>query len=182
VSIHDPNERHLGEKDILQAVIDDTDLSMQQEQHLVECPRCRSRKEQLEYELARFGQLAEHYVPKPRRRVTLVERNVRSPFFSRAFAYGLAGVAAAILVVWGTFLIRSHQQGSNGNLAQNMVEAERLMTEVDGLVENALPPAYLEIVGETNLNMDEDFIDFLIPTTEDTHRISALAKKGLLSC
>jgi ribosomal protein S2 len=45
-----------------------------------------------------------------------------------------------------------------------------------------LPPVYLDIVGETNLNTDKDFFDFLIPTDEDATRISALAKKGSISC
>lgn len=182
MSIHNHNEPHLGENDILQAVIDDTDLSMLLQQHLLQCSRCRSQKERLENELARLGQLAEHYAPEPQRRVTVAEQKVRTPFFNRGFAFSAAAVAAVIIVVWATFLIRSQQQGSVGNLAQNMVEAERLMMEIDVLVENALPQVYLDIIGETNLNLDQDFLDFLIPTTDDANRISALAKKGPKLC
>jgi hypothetical protein len=182
VNIHNPNKSHLGENDILQAVIDDTDLSMLQQQHLQECSQCRSQKERLENELARLGQLAEHYAPEPQRRVTVAEQKVRAPFFNKGFAFSAAAVAAVIIVVWATFLIRSQQQGSIGNLAQNMVEAERLMTEIDVLVENALPQVYLDIVGETNLNLDQDFLDFLIPTSDDAPRVSALAKKGSKLC
>jgi hypothetical protein len=91
-------------------------------------------------------------------------------------------VAAAIIVVWATVLIQSQQPGRVENLAQNMIEAERLMTEIDGLVENALPPVYLEIVGETGLNPDEEFIEFLIPATEDVPRISVLTTKGPARC
>ncbi|MCK5202848.1 MAG: hypothetical protein KAR15_03210, partial [Desulfobacterales bacterium] len=72
--------------------------------------------------------------------------------------------------------------GSIGNLAQDMVEAERLMTQVNILVENALPQVYLDIVGETSLNLDEEFMDFLIPTNESAARISASAKKGSILC
>ena len=182
MSIHNPNEPHLVEDNILQAVIDDTDLSPLQQQHLAECSRCRSRKERLENELTQLGQLAERYAPEPLRRVTLADDKVRSPFLNRRFAFSAAAVAAVIIVVWATFLIRSQQQGSIGNLAQNMVEAERLMTEINVLVENALPQVYLDIVGETNLNLNEDFMDFLIPTTDDAPRISALAKKGSILC
>jgi hypothetical protein len=63
-----------------------------------------------------------------------------------------------------------------------MVEAERLMTQVNMLVENALPQVYLDIVGETSLNLDEDFMDFLIPTNESAARIPASAKKGSILC
>jgi predicted anti-sigma-YlaC factor YlaD len=182
VSIHNHNEPHLEENDILQAVIDNTDLSVLQQQHLVECSQCRSSKQRLEQELARMGQLAERYAPKPQRRIIVAEQKVRSPLLNRRFAFSAAAVAAVILVVWGTFLIRNQQQGSIGNLAQNMVEAERLMTQINVLVENALPQVYLDIVGETNLNLDEDFMDFLIPTPEGTPRISAFTKKGSILC
>jgi predicted anti-sigma-YlaC factor YlaD len=182
VSIHNPDAFHLNEDDILQAVIEEADLSELQQQHLAECSQCRLNKERLENELAHLGQLAERYAPEPRRRVTLAENKIQSPFLFRQFAFGAAAVAAVIIVVWAAILIRGQQPGNVGNLAQNMVEAERLMTEINVLVENALPQVYLDIVGETNFNTDEDFIDFLIPTNGSAPRISALAKKGSILC
>jgi hypothetical protein len=159
VNIHSPDGPHLGEDHILQAVIDDTDLSMLQQQHLAECSQCQSHRERLENELKHLGQLAERYAPEPLRRINVADDRARSPFSIRRFAVSAAA-----------------------DLAQDMVEAERLMTEVNVLVENALPQVYLDIVGETNLNMDEDFIDFLIPPYEGAPRISALAKKGSILC
>ena len=182
MSIHNHSEPHLEEDDILQAVIDDTDLSELQQQHLVECSQCRTRREQLEQELTRLGQLAERYAPKPQRHIIVAEQKIRSPLFNWRIAFSAAAVAAVILVVWGTSLIQNQQQGSIGNLAQDMVEAERLMTQVNILVENALPQVYLDIVGETSLNLDEDFMDFLIPVDESAAQISALAKKGSILC
>jgi predicted anti-sigma-YlaC factor YlaD len=167
---------------MLQAVIDDTDLSALQQQHLAECSQCRSHRERLENELAHLGQMAERYAPEPLRRITVAHDKVRSPFSIRGFVFSAAAVAAVIVVVWATFLIRNQQESRVGNLAQNMVEAERLMTEINVLVENALPQVYLDIAADTNLNLDEEFIDFLIPTNEDDPRISALAKKGSILC
>ena len=173
---------HLGENDILQAVIDETDLSKRLKQHLNECPRCRTQKERIAQELARLGQLARHYAPEPQRRISIDTERVRVPFLPWKFAFGAAAVAAAVIVVWATVLIQSWQPSSVGNLAKNMVEAERLMMEIDGLVENALPPVYLEIIGETDLSPDEEFLEFLIPATEDTPRISVLKMKGPARC
>jgi predicted anti-sigma-YlaC factor YlaD len=182
VTIHNANEPHLAEDDMLKAVIDDTDLSTLQLQHLAECSRCQSHRERLENELTHLGQLAERYAPEPLRRIRVADDKARSSLSIRRFTISAAAVAAVIIVVWATFLIRSQQQGGIGNLAQDMVEAERLMTEVNVLVENALPQVYLDIVGETNLNMDEDFIDFLIPTDDGVPQISAFAQKGSISC
>ena len=184
MSIHHHNESHLGENAILRAIIDDTDLSKRQRQHLLECSQCRAQKQQLENELDRLGQLAEQYAPETQRRVRVPEQKVRTPFFSRGFAFSAAAAAALVIVVWAAIWVRSPQQeqGRIGNLAQNMVEAERLMTEIDVLVENALPRVYLDIVGETNLNQDQDFFDFLIPTNDDATQISVFVKKGSTLC
>jgi len=177
-----PNEPHLTENELLRAVIDDRDLSDLQRVHLAQCEHCRSSKAQLEQQLARLGQLARRYSPAPQRHIAVIERKDRSPFFSRGFAFGAAAVAVAILVIMGTFLIRGQQQANVGNSAQNMVEAEKLMTEVNVLVENALPPGYLAIVGETDTSADEDFFDFLIPNTDSAPRTSTWAEKGSKSC
>jgi hypothetical protein len=182
VSIHNPNVFHLSEDDILQAVIDEADLSVLQRQHLVECSRCRSSKERTENELMHLGQLAERFTPEPLRRVTLAKDKIRAPFLIRGFVLGAAAAALIIIVVWAAFLTQSPPPGNVGNLAQNMVEAERLMTEIDGLVENALPPGYLDIVGETRSSQDQDFMDFLIPDNGSTPRISAVGKKGSILC
>jgi hypothetical protein len=178
-------EQHLKEKQILQALIDAKDLPMPLQKHLIECVHCRSQKEHLEQELARLGQLAQRYAPEPQKRILVTDQKPRSAFsefLSGRLAFAAAAVAFVLIVIWGTLLIRSHQQGSIGNLAKDVVEAERLMTEINVLVENALPQVYLDIVGETNLNMDKDFMDFLIPTGESTPRISALVQKGLILC
>ena len=182
MSIHNQSEPHLEEDHILQAVIDANDLSELHQQHLMACSECRTRKEQLEQELARLGHLAERYAPKPHTRIIVAEQKVRSPWLNWRFAFSAAAVAAVVLVVWGIGLIQNQQQGNIGHLAQDLVEAEKLMTQVNNLVENALPQVYLDIAGETSLSLDEDFIDFLIPIGEGAARISTLAKKGSLLC
>ncbi len=182
MSNHNSIASHLAENDLLQAVVDDSSLSQHLRQHLNECSRCRLQKERFEQELVRLGQLARRYAPEPRRRVSIGTDRRRLPFLNWKFAFGAAAVAAAIIVVWATVLIQNQQPGSVGNLAQNMIEAERLMTEIDGLVENALPPVYLEIVGETDLNPNEEFLEFLIPAAEDDPQISALTMKGPARC
>ncbi len=182
MSIHNSNEPHLEENDILQAVIDDNDLSQPLRQHLNKCSHCRLQKARFEQELTRLGQLAKHYAPQSRQRVAIMDARVKPPFLNWKFVLGAAAVAATVMVVWATVLIQRQPPGSVGNLAQNMVEAERLMTEINVLVENALPPVYLEIVGEAELNQDEEFMEFLIPAAEDPPRISALTMKGTLRC
>ncbi|MBT8368944.1 MAG: hypothetical protein KJP23_29985, partial [Deltaproteobacteria bacterium] len=68
------------------------------------------------------------------------------------------------------------------NLAAEMMEAEKLMSEVNTLVDNALPSFYLEISGEKFPNYDEEFYQFLIPTIEDDMLTSDRGKRGTALC
>jgi len=64
VTTHNTNEPHLAEDDMLKAVIDDTDLSPLQQQHLAQCSRCQSRQgAPRKLNSTHLGQLAERYGP-----------------------------------------------------------------------------------------------------------------------
>jgi len=51
-------------------------------------------------------------------------------------------------------------------LAEETWEGEAFMAEVSMLVENALPPEYLAIFGESDPGFDEAFMQFVVPSTE----------------
>jgi len=86
------------------------------------------------------------------------------------------------ILVWGTNLVRNLSESGAENLRAEMVEAERLMTEVNTLVDNALPSFYLVISGENNADYDDDFYQFLIPSVEDKALSSDQGMKGTPLC
>ena len=47
-----------------------------------------------------------------------------------------------------------------------LLEARQLMMEVNTLVDNVLPPLYLEISAESKQEYDKEFFQFLIPQAE----------------
>jgi hypothetical protein len=67
-------------------------------------------------------------------------------------------------------------------LALEMQEAEQLMTEVGRLVENALPYMYSDISTESNASLDEEFMQFVIPSVEDEILSYDLEKGGVWLC
>ena len=79
---------------------------------------------------------------------------------------GLPPVAAVLLVFWGTTSLRNLTEFGTAGAPSELMEAKRLMTEVNVLVENALPPLYLEITAEYEPDYDREFYQFLIPQTE----------------
>ena len=164
------NQQHLDEQQLIQAVVDENDLPRTMQTHLVTCHQCRSSKESFEQELARLGQIAERYAPKPQKRITLPVHEARSTlwtFLNWRNAIGAAAtVAAVLLVFWGTTSVRNRTEFGTAGAPSELMEAKRLMTEVNMLVENALPPLYLEISADYKPDYDKEFYQFLIPQIE----------------
>jgi hypothetical protein len=106
-------------------------------------------------------------------------KNLLRQFFEwPKLAAAAATVAAVFILVWGTHIVRHITRPG----LENMIEAKQLMTEVNTLVDNALPPFYVEISGERNSEYDEDFYRFLVPTIEDKAFTSDRGKKGKSLC
>lgn len=164
------NKHHLDEDQLVQAVVDAADLPASVQAHLSECNRCLEGKQSFKQDLLKLGQMAERLAPKPQRRIILPVQETKRTFWSsfswKNVAVAAATVAAVLIVVWGTKILRNLSEHATQNLTAEMLEAEKLMTEVNTLVDNALPPFYLEISGEKNPDYDEEFYQFLIPSIE----------------
>jgi hypothetical protein len=133
-----------------------------------------------------LGQKIDQFVPKPQRRIILPAPKAGNPFRNlldwRNLAAAAATVSAIFILVWGTNLARNFSEPGSSNLKAEMMEAEILMTEVNTLIDNALPPFYLEISGEKNTDYNEEFYQFLIPTVEEKTLRSDRGKKGTSLC
>lgn len=180
------NMQHLDEEQLVQAVVDTTDLPESVQAHLAECGQCLAGKNSFELELIQLSQKAEQLAPKPQRRIIVPVQKPKNPFWNllewRNLVAAAATVAAVFILVWGTNIVRNLSEPGAENLAAEMVEAERLMTEVNTLVDNALPPFYLVISGENNSAYDDEFYQFLIPAIEDKTLTSDRGKKGTSLC
>ena len=162
---------HLDEDKLLWAVVDEAELPPPLQEHLSTCPRCRAAKERLEQDLARLGQMAERFAPLPRKRVSVPVEKPRSSIWwswsRRSYIGAAVTVTLMIVIVWWSALFRTTSEDSGDMLAREMWEADRVMTEVSMLVENALPPVYLDICGKSYPDYDEEFMQFLIPPIEN---------------
>lgn len=162
---------HLNEDQIIQAVVDPDDLPQSARIHLAECSQCLAEINSFEHEMASLVQKAEQLAPKPQRRILLPPQKARNPFWNllewRNLVAAAATVTAIFILVWGTNTVRNMSRPETEDLASEMLEAKRFMTEVNTLVDNALPPLYLELSGEKKSGYDEEFYQFLIPTIED---------------
>jgi len=180
------NLQHLDEQQLVQAVVDQTDLPDAVQAHLAECSQCLAGKTSFELEMATLSQKAAQFAPKPQRRIILPVPKTKKAFLNLFAWPNLAAAAATVtavfILVWGTNLVRNLSEPGTENRRAEMVEAERLMTEVNTLVDNALPSFYLVISGENNADYDDDFYQFLIPTVEDKTLSSDQGMKGTPLC
>ena len=180
------NMQHLDDEQLIQAVVDAADLPDSLQTHLTECSQCLAGKNSFELEITKLSQKAEQFAPQPQRRIILPAQKTKNPFSNlldwRNLIAAAATVTAVFILVWGTNMVRNRSEYGTQNLTAEMMEAERLMTEVNTLVDNALPAFYLEISGEKNADYDEEFYQFLIPTVEDKALTSNRGKKGTSLC
>ena len=164
------NEQHLDEQQLIQAVADESDLPRSLQMHLGDCHQCRSEKESFEQEMAALGHVAERYAPQPQKRIVLPVQEAGSPrwsFLNWRHAVGaMAAVAIVVVVFWGSTTLRDLTGLPTAGSPSELLEARQFMTEVDMLVDNALPPLYLEISAEYKPDDEKDFYQFLIPQIE----------------
>ena len=165
------NVQHLNEEQLIQSVVDVSDLPESVQAHLAGCGQCLAGKDSFELEMATLSQKAEQLAPKPQRRILLPAQKTKNPLWNfldwQNLAAAAATVAAVFILVWGTNLVRNLSDPGTGNMTADMVESERLMTEVNTLVDNALPSFYLVLSGENTAGYDEEFYQFLIPAIEE---------------
>ena len=164
------NEQHLDEHQLIQAVVDENDLPRSVQAHLGACHQCRSDMERFEQELAALGQIAERFAPQPQKSIVLpLHEARRTPwtFWNWRHAIGAAAAVVIIVVVfWGSITLKNLTGLPTAGTPSELLEARQLMTEVNMLVDNALPPLYLEISAESKPEYDKEFFQFLIPQIE----------------
>jgi hypothetical protein len=180
------NGHHFDENQLIRAVVDEAELTPALREHLSLCPQCRASKERFEQELSLISRMAEHFSPSPRRRVSLpVDKSRRSIWWSTEWraAFGVALVAVFVMFVVGVpALFRPAPVSVEDMKTTETWEAEQFMTEVSMLVENALPPIYQDICGESVSSLDEEFMEFLVPTIENNSLSHNSGKKGVKLC
>ena len=163
---------HLTEKEIIQTVIDETDLSESIREHLYKCHICRSEKEGLGNQLTRLGNTAERLSPSPQKNFKLSQKDgLKVPRVWRwqwksLLAAGMAAAMIFVVLLYKTPFPIS-QKDREEERAMEFVQDEQLMVDISSLVENPFPEIYLDLSGESIPEVSEEFINFVIPVIEN---------------
>jgi len=181
-------EIHLAEKQIVQAIVDITDLPLWMQNHLSSCLECHLVKRQLELEIEQLGYEAASYVPVPKHRICLPLEKMshdKKWFVQWKTSFGLMATAFFIFFIsWGVYMIQHSPLEKDHQLVLETQDAEELIIEVNMLAENALPKVYRELSKEIEIETDFEnlFLEYIIPLTEEDSLSLKFDNKGELTC
>jgi len=169
---HHTPDSHLADNELLQAMIDLSDLGPDRQAHLDGCPHCQGQIKDLTDRYGRLGQMARQMAPQPRKPFRLPADNapVRRWYFKPALALGALGVLIFAFSLWVPRFTRSPQVPVP-TVARNFANDDQLMAEVDALVENALPEEYQQLAslsGDRSLENLDEFMNWMVPAPEET--------------
>lgn len=178
---------HLTERQVFQAIVDEADLPGDQQMHLGRCRQCRKDKTRLESDLHKLGQLAKKNAPDPPGRTVLDAPRiplVRSiPRFWGMSTAAAVSVAFLTVAIW-LFTVPHPTEPPDVPASVQAIIADdtQFMSEVGKMVENALPEVYFQILGDSEPFLDDAFMEFMIPSTDNGAITSRPVQKGWIAC
>jgi hypothetical protein len=167
----DEKNDHLNSSELLLALVEESRLPEKALEHFVSCRLCRTRSKTLHDRLDELGRTAESLAPPMRMKVVLpLETAVPARELVR-WKYGLTigsiMVAAAVLFISFVGLDLGRNDVRLAALEQETRADEVLMAEIDLIEESPLPQLCLELTDQSDQDLDEDFMDFVVPISDD---------------
>ena len=179
------NSIHLREEQIISAVVDEKELTVEQQQHLVKCQDCKIKVVQFKDELQEFGQKALQAVPPFLKVVKLPSEKPASTTHNNGWLPFVGAAAMASLAVFFYIMGLITMDPSKLTIVQNqeyLLEDESLMREISEMVEYPLSADMYEITGENGVGFDEDFLQFIVPDIEDDFQSELIIHGGIRLC
>lgn len=180
------SNKHLAEAQILQAIVDLSDLSDDQQTHLAACPVCLAEKDSLDRMLIQVGSMAKASAPAVIRRPVLTDRRpgfLQAWFFEARPLVRIAVPALLVLiVVTAVFVLKPAQDKHTAFVEEQMIDSEQLLSDIDRLIENPLPQELQTMISIAEIDPDEDFMDYIVPTTENAPLSNIPGEKGENIC
>ena len=180
------SNRHLAETQILKAIVDLSDLSDDQQAHLEACSECLAEKNRLDRMLLQVGNMAKASAPAVMRRPVLPDRPpgfLQKWFFEVGPLVRIAVPALLVLmVVTAALVLKPDQDRHMAFVEEQMIDPEQLLSDIDRLIENPLPQELQTMISIAEIDPDEDFMEYIVPTTENDPLSNIPGKKGENIC
>ena len=180
------SNKHLAEAQILQSLVDLSDLSGDQQAHLAACPVCMAEKNRLDRMLLQVGNMARASAPVVTSRPVLPDRHpgfLQRWFFDVRPLVRIAVPALLVLMVVTAVLVLKPDQDKHMSFVEKQtIDPEQLLSDIDRLIENPLPQGLQSLISIAEIDPDEDFMEYIVPTTENDPLSNISGKKGENIC
>jgi len=176
------SNKHLEEAQILQAIVDISDLPDDQQAHLAACPVCLAEKGRLDRMLLQLGNMARASAPAVTGRPVLPDRRpgfLQRWFFSARPSVRIAVPALMVLMVATAALVLTPDQDKHVFFVEEQtIDPEQLLSDIDGLIDNPFPQELQTMISIVEIDPDEDFMEYIVPTIETDPLSNVPGKKG----
>jgi hypothetical protein len=162
-----PND-HLSTGQLLQALVDPSDLEAERQDHLEQCLPCRKELERLKQGFGRLGQTARQMAPAPTRPFRLPSKAAPAAWwrFKPMWATVAAGALLFAFTVWWPHPLAPPAPVPTVAV-YHPAATPYLIDQVDALVDDALPPTLQALAAASDLGDAEDDLDLLVPPVGD---------------
>ncbi len=164
-------KQHMSSDEIAIAMVDREALTADRRAHLRDCSICSKQLAQFEDRLLGIGKAARKMAPAPSRPFRLPQTRTRSHWQRKpVMAMGIAAVVLLAVVVWQPAPISP--PGIPSVASFDAAEDQRLMEDIDAIVENALPEVYQELASFDMPDLTDDDIgddpsDWIVPSLQE---------------
>lgn len=179
------NSVHLQEEQIIRAVVDEMELAVEEQEHLLKCQTCKRKVVQFKDELQGFGQKAIQAIPPFSQAVKLPKEKPVSTTHNNGWLPFFGAAAMASLAVFFYFMALAPTDPGTLTTLQSqeyLFEDEFLMREISEMVEYPLSEGMYEITGENGIDFDEDFLQFVVPDIQDDFQSEFVFQGGMRLC
>jgi len=162
------NDSHLNDSQILQSLVAKEDLPAAVQEHLASCSRCIAARKYLQGNLTRLGELAVNSAPLLQKKIVIPRQQqaVPSQWLSGwRSIFALTATAGVVLLFIGLVSLKNTQEQAFTKLDEETLKDERLMAEISKLGRSGLPQSWLDISGELDVNIDEEMLEILTPSS-----------------
>ena len=91
-------------------------------------------------------------------------------------------VVFVMTLIWWSPLLKNTPEIGTDMAGEIFQESDQLMTDINTLVDNALPPVHMYISGGFDQEFDEEFMEFVVPIIENTTPNYNSGMKGAVLC
>ena len=168
---HNDTQSHITEDELIALLIDENDLPSHRRAHLSSCEQCMREKETFEQQLSGLGQQAESLAPELSGKLRLPAGRIKQSANQRYWIPAFGSALAMVLIVMATWW----SGALNFSITPDPVDThvaesdEDLLMQIGALIDNPLPDAYREIAVMTDFDIDDELMDFIVPSIENGH-------------